>query len=209
VSEPKLQSAPHLSGDPEWGQTISDAVALIFSWVLLMPISVVVGGKLLAHNLGVPISEVDADFFDIRIPLFIRIRATRSQVILGFTSFIITFLFLGFCAGKVIYEHFKDNFGINPGQWNSLCITSAFSTVAWTFAVFLIRARRALYKRPPAYEKIISQLSLKGPGAPVDTEEITSSSEESRSSLPPTATTSSQEAASNQAPPLDTDRAAS
>ena len=108
---------------------------LIFSWIVLMPIAVIVSGQFLGQPLKMNL-EKDQRFV---IPLKIfRLEAINSQVTFGFAGFIITLLAIGFSGGLKAYGVFKSEFGIDPGQFNSLCILSSFVTVMWSFALWLI-----------------------------------------------------------------------
>ncbi|MEZ9762344.1 hypothetical protein AB4278_05465 [Vibrio splendidus] len=107
----------------------------VFSWLLLASISIIVSGWLLAH----PISQtVSTDQKFVIHLLVLKIQATGSQVILGFGGFIITTLLSGLVAGEWVYNLVKVNFGIDPGQFKSICMFSSFVTVAWSFAFFAI-----------------------------------------------------------------------
>jgi hypothetical protein len=159
------QSSP---GPDPTGGPLLDALRLVFSSLVLMAVSVILGGKLLAANLLLPIGDADDDFFDIRVPYLFRLKATKSQVILGFTAFVITLALVGFGGGKPLYESFKENFGIDPGQWLAICTISAFFTVAWTFVVYLA----LLFQFRPevqttAHNEIIDQLQERGPGSEI------------------------------------------
>ncbi len=114
---------------------IQSVLESVFSWLLLASISIITSGWLLAH----PISNTMATDQKFVINLIVlKIQATGSQVILGFGGFIITTLLSGAMAGEWIYELVKISFGIDPGQFKSICMFSSFLTVAWSFFFFII-----------------------------------------------------------------------
>src|SRR5688500_8373310 len=112
---------------------LEKAIKFIFSWVVLMPISVIIGGKLLAQVLKLNVRSTQ--LFKITIPRLFIIQATDSEVIMGFTGFIITLVLIAVPAGPTAYAMFVKQFGVDPGHFNSLCVLSSFATVMWTFAL--------------------------------------------------------------------------
>lgn len=115
---------------------LTDTIKTIFSWVILMPISVIISGKLLSQPFRLTVGP--DEFFTVPIPKILFIRATGSEVIFGFTGFIITLLLLGLLAGPSAYVTFRSRFGLDPGQFNSLCILSSFITVIWSTMIWLV-----------------------------------------------------------------------
>ena len=115
---------------------LEKAIKFIFSWVVLMPIAVIIGGKLLAQVLKLNVRSTQ--LFRIAIPRMFEIKATDSEVIMGFTGFIITLVFIAVPAGPKAYNLFRTQFGVDPGHFNSLCVLSSFATVIWTFALYLL-----------------------------------------------------------------------
>ncbi|WP_394167499.1 hypothetical protein [Photobacterium piscicola] len=114
---------------------VESALESVFSWIFLASISIITSGWFLAH----PISQTIATDQKFVINLLVlKIQATGSQVILGFGGFIITTLLSGAVAGEWIYELVKISFGIDPGQFKSICMFSSFLTVAWSFFFFII-----------------------------------------------------------------------
>lgn len=114
---------------------VSDAADTLFSWAVLMPIAVIVSGKLLSKTIN--FTADSEQVFKISIKL-LKIQATGGEVILGFTGFFITLFCFGTFGGKEIYDLVKANYGIDPGQFNSLCMFSSFTTVIWSAVVFII-----------------------------------------------------------------------
>lgn len=134
---PRLQlfafNAPDQAGSLEY---VASALKFIFSWVMLMPISTIIGGKLLAQVLKVQFRSTQ--LFKLSIPRMFTVQASDNEVILGFTGFIITLVAIALPVGPRAYNIFRSQFGIDPGQFNSLCVLSAFADVTWTFALFLL-----------------------------------------------------------------------
>lgn len=134
---------PSTSEDPvpEW---LKGTVETIFSWVILLPIAVIISGKILAKVVEF---QVDSEqVFKIPIKI-LNIEAKNGEVILGFTGFIITLTGLAIVYGQNIYLIVKTNFGIDPGQFNALCMFSSFSTVIWSTLIFFIS--KLFYKYNP------------------------------------------------------------
>jgi hypothetical protein len=137
--EAGADSASRLQGTPDQ-LTIEAVLRFIFSGLVLMAISVIICGKFLAQRIRLSVRSRQI----FRIPLVIlHISATDDEVILGFTGLIITLALTGSAFGKQGHLFFVDRFGIDPGQFNSLCILSAFLAVVWSFALFLILGVRS------------------------------------------------------------------
>jgi hypothetical protein len=116
-------------------EQIIEVVEVIFSWVILMPIAVIISGKLVAET-TVRSSKED-DFLSINL-LFFRIRATGDEVMWGFAVFILVMgSTVGF-GGPAAYDFFKLNTGLDIGHWNSLCVIAAFFSVIVSLALWLV-----------------------------------------------------------------------
>ena len=100
-----------------------------------MPISVIISGKLLSKPLYFSVKS--KQIFKIPLKILV-IEANDGEVILGFTGFIITLFLVAIFGGKSVYTMVKVNFGIDPGQFNSLCMFSSFITVIWSTLLFLL-----------------------------------------------------------------------
>lgn len=140
---------------------LEKVVKVIFSWVVLMPIGVIVSGHLLSQvfHLSQPNPK---QFFRIPIPEFLEIRADGDSVILGFSGFLITFLILCTLAGRSIYAVVKTQFGIDPGHFNALCIFSSMATVLWSAVLYLILRSRIKDAQTLAQEhsRLIEQVTF-------------------------------------------------
>lgn len=141
---------------------LEQSVKSIFSWIVLMPISIIISGKLLAKSIKFTVTS--KQIFRIRL-IILDIQATDGEVILGFTGFIISLLLIGIFSGKAAYELVKINFGIDPGQFNAICMLTSFITVAWSFVIFFLYKLMS-GKRSPSflinqsqYDRLIQRLS--------------------------------------------------
>jgi hypothetical protein len=123
----------------------------IFSWVVLMPIAVIISGVLLSKPFRL---QVEAEQqFRLPIPTIFKLQATGGEVILGFAGFIITLLPVSLIGGQAMYAFFRLQFGIDPGQFNSLCILSSFITVAWSVVLWLIHRARTSIPDPVSMKR--------------------------------------------------------
>src|SRR5437588_11438677 len=111
----------------EW---VIDAFKIIFSWAILMPIAVIISGKILSQPLKLPVTTQQK--FTVPIPRILHLQANDGEVILGFAGFFITLLVIALVGGTSAYTIFKTDFGIDPGHFNSICILSSFITVIWS-----------------------------------------------------------------------------
>lgn len=116
------------------------AVKAIFSWIILMPIAVIVSGKLLAYRFK--LGGASKQLFRIPIVGLFHIQADNDEVVLGFSGFLLTLFFSGGLAGHAIHRFFQYQFGIDPGQFNTLCVFSSFATVVWAFFLYLLTSSR-------------------------------------------------------------------
>lgn len=112
------------------------AMKFIFSWIILTPISVIVSGRLLAHRLY--LFSGATQLFSIKLFGILNIEARDDEVILGFTGFLFTLLLVGGFGGVHVYTMFTFHFGVDPGQFNALCIFSALVLVGWTSIVYVL-----------------------------------------------------------------------
>jgi len=141
---------------------LESAIKFIFSWVALMPIAVIVSGHFLSQVFRLNRSR-NPQFFRIPIPRVIEIRADGDSVLLGFSGFLITLFLVAVLAGKAVYELFKMQFGIDPGQFNALCIFSSLATVLWSSVVFLIRRGpiKETQELTQEHDRLIEQVTAK------------------------------------------------
>lgn len=135
------------------------AIKFIFSWIVLMPIAVIIAGKFLSQI--IKLEARSKQLFKIQIKSMLLVQATDDEVIFGFTGFFITLLPIGILTGPTAYNFFRIQFGVDPGQFNSLCILSAFTTIVWSFFIFLFNKilrppKDAVFKER---DKLIEDLS--------------------------------------------------
>ena len=105
-----------------------------------MPVAVIVSGKLLSQRFKLDVGDAQL----LRIPIFglLVIQAGGAEVILGFSGFLLTLFFLAVLAGKTVYALFCYQFGVDPGQFNALCVFSSFATVVWSVLLYLLTVSR-------------------------------------------------------------------
>jgi len=123
------------ASDQQW-EPFSGVLKFIFSGLLLAAASIVFGGQWLARCLHLP-RDPKAKF-TISIPRVLTIEATGHEVGLGFTGFIATLLVISMSAGAQAYQLTKDRLGVDLGQFNSLCVLSAFTMLVWSSLVLIL-----------------------------------------------------------------------
>ena len=102
---------------------VQSIIAALLSWLVLAGISIIISGKLISLRLPIGIRD-DSNF---HIPLVIfTIRAKGEEVTSGFLSFILSLISCIFLGGRGAYNLFKDQAGVDIGQWNSLCVMASF-----------------------------------------------------------------------------------
>src|SRR6202035_1154143 len=78
-------------------------ITFIFSWVVLLGISVIIAGKLTAKYMALDIGG--DDLFSINLIAF-RIKAKGDEVSLGFVIFVLSLVFVILTGGRSSYEIF-------------------------------------------------------------------------------------------------------
>ena len=146
-------------------QGIAVIIKFIFSWLILLPIAVIVTGKLLSKpiNFGSDSKQI------LRIPLKVfEIEANGGEVILGFACLIIVLFLVAMVGGADTYTLVKSNFGIDPGQFHSLCFFSALVSVivsAFLFIVHYVFSKgwnTSFVEDQNRYEQTIDKLARRG-----------------------------------------------
>lgn len=130
---------------------LQTVLIFLFSWVVLLGISVIVTGKIAARHFSMGIDL--SDEFKINIYI-INIKARGDEVSLGFLIFSV-FLFLTILIGGAdAYAFFRSRSGIDIGHWNSLCMVASFLSLI--FSACLI-----IYFRVSSHGPIISPADRK------------------------------------------------
>ena len=161
-----LTSNGHLAQDEKdisnINQIIENALPifkLIFSIVVLMPISVIIAGKLLSQIFTLKV--VDKQYF--KVPLvMLHIQATDDEVIWGFIGFIVTLVLFAAFIGETAQIVVKEHFGMTYPPFSSLCLLSAFTTVVWNVLLYGIsqKFRNLRYdKKYREYRRRINEIS--------------------------------------------------
>lgn len=115
-------------------ELIEAAVRFIFSWVIMMPVSIILTGQLLDSNIRA--LKGDTNIFTIDIGIF-RVQSSGSAVAFGFATFFTTFLIVTVTGGKHVYEWVQPRLGIDPGHFHTNCLLSALLSVTFGFLVHL------------------------------------------------------------------------
>jgi len=135
--------APAATGNSTFDKIDVDQVlqliVKIFSWTVLLPLSVIFSGIFLSNALPAMKSSQEAkNKFWIPLPPLLNVEARGSEVALGFGSFFVTFIVVTFAGGATFYKYAAQSFGIDPGQFNTLCFASGLFSVAWTSTIWLL-----------------------------------------------------------------------
>jgi hypothetical protein len=117
---------------------VDSVLKFSFSWIGLMPAAIAVSGILLRHIPGCRLSHQEHHLIGIPLWPVYYIKATGDEVIFGIGLFITEFFLLGLTAGHQIYSIMRAGFGVNLGQFNSICAFSAFSSVILSFIVLMM-----------------------------------------------------------------------
>jgi hypothetical protein len=114
---------------------LTPLLLFIFSWVLMLPIGVIISGIFLGSLLQIATPD-DTRF---TIPLYIlRIEARTGQVVAGFYAYLLTFVLVVIFGGAALYEFIKRESGLDPGHFNALCVTSSILSALWTSIPFVL-----------------------------------------------------------------------
>jgi hypothetical protein len=139
-------------------ETLSPLFLFIFSWIVMLPMGVIISGIFLGSLMTAQASE--GTIF--KIPLFIlNIEARRNQVVAGFYAFILTFTLVIIFGGAELYIYIKERSGIDPGHFNSLCVASSVLAVIWTSIPFVFHNCFLTPKSiaPSSHAQILEDLS--------------------------------------------------
>jgi hypothetical protein len=138
---------------------LAKALVFIFSAPVLGAIAVIISGNFMSKLRCLTVTSDQA--FKIPLLAILKLQASGAEVILGFAGFIVTLLIVGTMAGQPAYAMFRSSFGVDPGQFNSLCILSSFETVYWTFLLYLIGEFVKIRPDPIAkeHDRMINQIS--------------------------------------------------
>ena len=127
-----------------------------------MPIAIIISGRYLGQIFKLPGRR--KQFFQISIPHIISIRAQDDEVIFGFSLFFVFLIAIAFVDGQGASSILKSRFGPSLGQFNSLCVLSAFATIAATILLYMTtrglgRLRRRADPSARERDRLIDELS--------------------------------------------------
>jgi hypothetical protein len=115
--------------------TATGILHFIFSWIVLLTISIIISGKFAAK--AFPMGFMGDDKFVIDVYM-LKLKATGDEVTLGFSFFIVCLVACIFFGGVSAYEFFKLHSGIDIGQWNSLCVISSGACLLLSILMFFL-----------------------------------------------------------------------
>jgi hypothetical protein len=144
---------------------LTAAITFVFSWVVLLPVGVIVTGKLL--NQRMKIEAGAGQRLRIPVPGLFTIEANGAEVILGFAFYLVTLLVFGAAIGSHVAAWVKEQFGIEPGQFNALGFVSSLGAVTISFIVFLLTKpwqTRAQVKSRTRRDQLVDRLTMKQTG---------------------------------------------
>jgi hypothetical protein len=118
---------------------LEDVLKFFFSGLLLAAVAIILGGQWLAQCLN--LSKRSDAFFRVPLPGIFRVEARGNEVGIGLTAFVAVFLLIALPAGEQAYSVVRTRIGIDLGQFDSLCVLSAFVTLVTSFVVFLVVVR--------------------------------------------------------------------
>lgn len=108
-------------------------IEYIFSWVVILPICLIVSGKLIAQSFDYKVDSSDVLNIDLRV---IKIKAEKQEVSLGFgLYFLIFFINLIFTRDYTV-NLINEGADLNISKWNALCIFSGLCSASISMIVF-------------------------------------------------------------------------
>ncbi|HEX8901200.1 hypothetical protein [Vitreimonas sp.] len=113
-------------------------LAGLFSWVVLASVSIIISGKLVAARIKLGLKR-NNDLFSIPTPFF-QLHAKNEEVTLGLLFFVFSLGLVVSFGGRSAYEFFRQNAGLDIGQWNSLCAIASFLSVVTASACWVLGA---------------------------------------------------------------------
>lgn len=124
------------------GDMLESATKIIFTGPVLAFIAIVACGKWLGMLFALPRSA--DDMLGASIPGFIKFKATGQEVLLGLTGFVLTLFVIGVTVRGNIGPFVKNDFGLNVGQFVSLCFASSLAILALAVLTFTGKAVSSL-----------------------------------------------------------------
>ncbi len=114
---------------------VQGLIVVILSWMVLVALAIIISGKLVVKRF--PFGLKDDALFSIPLHYF-KIKATGDEVSVGFLLFILSLGLAVIFGGVPAYQFFRQQAGIDIGQWNSLCVIACFFSLLFATFVFLL-----------------------------------------------------------------------
>lgn len=118
----------------ELAASLPTIILTIFSSAVLMAVSVIISGKLLAKRFRLGFSQTDKFGFNI---IVMRVEALGDEASLGFIIFILALLFTIVFGGRPLHEFFVAQTGLSITQWNSLCFSASVLSIVASLLTFI------------------------------------------------------------------------
>lgn len=107
------------------GAAVTHIAAVFFTGPILAIVAIVACGKWLGMLFALPQPQTDS--FGPNIPGFMNFKAKGPEALLGLTAFILTVAAFGLTIRGHIGPFVKDDFGLDIGQFVSLCFVSSLT----------------------------------------------------------------------------------
>lgn len=112
-----------------------EIIVFIFSWIVVLPICVVLTGKFLSQVFDYKVKN--DDLFAINV-YFLRIKAEKSEVMIGFGVYLLVFFTNLLFAKEYPLSVLNDGAGLKLTKWNAVCLFSALCSSSIATLVFIV-----------------------------------------------------------------------
>jgi hypothetical protein len=92
-------------------EALTPLLSFIFSWILMLPIGVIISGIFLGAL--VPVRTAVGTRFVIPL-LILKIEATGGEVVIGFYAYLLTFALVFVFGGADLYQYIKVHSSLDP-----------------------------------------------------------------------------------------------
>jgi hypothetical protein len=119
------------------GDVVAHVTTIFFTGPVLAIVAIVACGKWLGMLFVLPQSRDDT--FGPSIPGFISFKATGQEALLGLTGFALTLVVIGVTVRGQIGPFVEKDFGLNIGQFVSLCFASSLAILTLAVLTFAVK----------------------------------------------------------------------